>query len=670
MTIEARFLDLETDAAAIAAFVARENAATDAALSTPQRAQDEATIRAILEAPDALRGLRRRAGHVYTFRQTAKNPRGLWLRLPEGTAPTPDAPWETVFDVDAYCAATGQVWVWAGAETSAFDPARVMLRLSADGSDIAHSREFDLVTCAFVPGGFDIGPDKGRAVWAGRDELLWSSAAPGDATASGWQGTIRRVARGSDPATAPVVHRTDPAHLMVADWVSREGGTEWMHCRMTMTAINKTRITLRCGTGDEVTLPNPADTSASFNHSHCAWVAQEVGPHPTGALVLCRHDGSGQRVLFTPEHGTSVAADEVMFHGNWMIWTESRWLTPRLMALDLNLPKAAPQEIVPPVPAGTLRVWPFDANPDAGDGTLCLHVSGFLTPPQDWLFDLSSGVAGIAFRPLYVQPEKFDSSGAEVHLWKAVSEDGTEVPYHIVLPKGHQGRTDLPVLQYGYGGFAVSLSPWYDAAIGKTWIGRGGAYVQAYIRGGGEMGPDWHLSAKGAGRQRAFADFAAVAADLVARGITRADRIACHGGSNGGLLCGVMLTRYPRHFGAVWASVGVHDMLRFAHFPAGKAWTDEYGDPDDPKARDWLLAYSPLHNVPKGPLPPALVDTSHRDDRVDPSHSRRFAAALREGGHRPFYYEHQGGHGGGGASHEKAAEFALGLAFLRHALRL
>ena len=670
MSADAPFLDLETDPAAIAAFVACENAATDAALTTPQRAQDQAIVRAILESPDALRGLTRRAGHVYTFRQTARNPRGLWLRLPEGTPPTADAPWTTVFDLDAHCAATDQVWVWAGAETSAFDPTRVMLRLSADGSDMTLSREFDLTTCAFVAGGFQIGPDKGRAVWAGRDALLWSSAADGDATNSGWQGTIRRVMRGQDPTTAPEIHRTDPAHLMVADWISREGGAEWMHCRMTMTTINKTRVTLRCGTDQEIALPNPPDTSASFNYSHCAWVAQAIGPHIPGTLVLCRHDGSGMRVLFTPEHGASVATDDVMFHGDWMIWTENRWLTPRLMALDLTQPGAAPQEIIPPVPADTLHAWPFDAQPDAGDGTLCLQVSGFLTPQQVWLFDLAKGVAGIAFRPLYAAPAQFDATGAEVHLWKATSDDGTEIPYHIVLPAGHQARSDLPVLQYGYGGYAVSLSPWYDPVLGKTWIERGGAYVQAYIRGGGELGPDWHLAAKGAGRSHAFADFKAIAADLVARGITTADRIACHGGSNGGLLCGVMLTRYPQHFGAIWASVGVYDMLRYAHFPAGKAWIDEYGDPDDPTARQWLRAYSPLHNIPARPLPPALIDTSHRDDRVDPSHSRRFVAALQAGGHKPFYHEHQGGHGGGGASHEKAAEWALGLAFLRHALRL
>ncbi len=664
------FPELETDPAAIAAFVAQENARTDAALASSQRSADEATVRAILEAPDSLRGLARRASHIYTFRQTAENPRGLWQRLPESTPPTPDAPWETVFDVDAHCRETGQVWVWAGAETSAFDPTRVLLRLSAEGSDEMMTREFDIKACAFVPGGFAIGPDRGTVVWSGRDEVLWSSAAKGDATVAGWSGAVRRVARGADPATAPEVLRTDPANLLAWAWVSRMGGPDWLEAQVEMPAINMTRVTILRPGAPPVVLPAPADTAAGFGYSHCAWVAQREGAHPTGTLVLSAHDGSGQRVLFSPSPGVSVSADEVYFHDHWLLWIEMRRLVPHLMALDLTQPGAEPQEITPPVPAETLNLREFDANADAGDGTLALSVSGFLTPPQIWLFDLHRGVEGIAFRLLYAQPAKFDPTGCKVELRWARSEDGTEVPYHLVLPKGHEGRTDLPVLQYGYGGYAVNLSPWYDAIIGKTWIERGGAYAMTYIRGGAELGPEWHLQAKGAGRPKSYADFAAVADDLVARGVTRADRIACHGGSNGGLLCGVMLTRYPDRFGAVWASVGVHDMLRYAHFPAGKGWIDEYGDPEDPAAREWLLGYSPVHNVPARPLPPALIDTSHRDDRVDPSHSRRFVAALQAAGHKPYYYEHQGGHGGGGASHEKAAEWALGLAFLRHALRL
>lgn len=224
------------------------------------------------------------------------------------------------------------------------------------------------------------------------------------------------------------------------------------------------------------------------------------------------------------------------------------------------------------------------------------------------------------------------------------------------------------MLLYGYGGFGASLEPRYLPLFGKAWIEAGGAYAEAHIRGGGELGPDWHAQAKGAGRHKTFADFAAVAADLASRGITTPRRIACHGASNGGLLCGVMLTRYPERFGAIWASVGVYDMLRFTQFRAGRGWIDEYGDPDDPEARAWLAACSPIHNIPAGPLPPVLIDTSNRDDRVDPSHSRRFVAALQAAGHQPYFIEHRGGHGGGGASYETAREVAMGFAFLRQAL--
>lgn len=664
------FPELEQDAGAIAAFVTAENARTDAALAGPQRAADAAAVRAILEAPDTLRGLSRRAGHVYTFRQTAANPRGLWLRLPESVPPTPQADWEVVFDLDAHCAATGQVWVWRGAETSGFDPARVLMRLSLEGSDLTQYREFDLVAKDFVPGGFDIGPERGGLAWAGPDAVLWSSAASGDATAAGWPGTIRRLRRGQAPEAAEMLFRTDAGNLLAQGWATRAGGPDWIEARIVMRAIGKAEITLLRPGKPPLVLPAPSDCTPSFCHSHLAYVAQDEGPHPAGTLVLAPLEGGPERVLFRPSAGAAVSPEDLAFGTGHLLWIETHWLEPRLMALDLRSPDAAPRQIRPPVAGQTLALGFYDANADAGDGTLALQISGFLTPPQTWLFDLSRGIDGIAFRPLYAQPARFDATGAEVQLWKARSADGTEVPYHIVLPKGHAGRGDLPVLQYGYGGFGVSLGPWYDPVTGKLWIERGGAYVIAYIRGGAELGPAWHLQAKGAGRAKAFEDFVAVARDLVARGITRPDRIACHGGSNGGLLCGVMLTRYPQDFGAVWASVGVMDMLRFAHFPAGRGWIDEYGDPDRAEDRAWLRAYSPVHNVPKGPLPAALIDTSHRDDRVDPSHSRRFAAALKAAGHAPFYYEHQGGHGGGGASHEKAAEQALGYAFLRQALGL
>lgn len=665
------FAELIADPAAIEAFVAAANGQTDRLLGGPGRAADAAIVRDLLEAPDVLRGLTRREGALYTYRQTAANPRGLWLRLPEGVDPAPQGPWETVFDLDAFCAAEGRVWVWRGAVTSARAPGRVLLRLSLDGSDLTRHLEFDLAAKAPVQGGFDLPPGRGSAVWAGPDALLWSSAEAGDATQAGWPGTLRRLVRGQAPEAAAEVFRSDPANLLCSGWITRAGGAVEIEARLVMPAIGMTEVTLLRPGRAPLVLPNPADTEVEFCHSHCAWIAQAKGAHPAGTLVLQALDGGAARVLFTPGPGRAAAAP--LFAAGWLIWTETDWLVPRLLALDLSDPGAQPVEIAPPVPAETLAVGFFDADPDAGDGTLVLHLSGFLTPPQQWLFDLSQGVRPV-FRRLYALPARFDAAGCEVRLLRAISADGTEVPYHLVLPAGAAGRGDLPVLQYGYGGFGVALSPWYDAITGKLWIERGGAFVMAYIRGGAELGPDWHLSAKGAGRRRAYDDFAAVARDLVARGLTVPSRIACHGGSNGGLLCGVMLVQYPQDFGAVWASVGVHDLLGFADFPAGRGWIDEYGDPADPQAAAWLRQWSPLHGIPAAdparPLPPALIDTSHHDDRVDPSHSRRFAAALQAAGHGSLFYQHQGGHGGGGASTEKAAEQALGFAFLRHALGL
>lgn len=663
------FPELEIDAAAIQVFVRRENARTEAAFAGPGLAADEAALREILEAADQVPGLTRRGRFIYTYRQTADHPRGLWLRLPDTAAITPEAPWETVFDLDGFCAESGRIWDWRGTQTNPFNVAQVLIQLSEEGSDLIRSLEFDLERCGFVEGGFDLGPDRGTARWLGPDSLILASAAPGDATRSGWPGVLRRLDRGQKREDAALLFRTDEDNLEVVGWVSRLGGAEWVEVRWEETDIGQARVTLLRPGEPSIVLPNPADTQPVFNHAFCAWVACEHGPHPSGTLMLSRHDGS-ETVLFSPRSGAVVRSWDVFFIGDWLIWIEMHDLAPRLMALDTRGETLQAHEIIPPVEAETNWVSPFDVQPDLGDGTLILTATGYLTPNRSWLFDLSRGVEGVVFRQLHAMPQRFDASGCRVALWWATSEDGTEVPYHVVLPRGHEGRSDVPVLLHGYGGYGFSQEPAYQPLFGKSWIERGGAYVEAHIRGGGELGPSWHTQAKAAGRSKAFADFAAVAADLVARGLTTPQRIACHGGSNGGLLCGVMLTRYPERFGAVWASVGVHDMLNYTRFPAGRAWIDEYGDPDDPGARVWLRSYSPIHNIPGKPLPHVLLDTSQRDDRVDPSHSRRFAAALQAAGHRPFFYEHRGGHGGGGASFETAREIALGLAFLRWALRL
>ncbi len=668
------FLELESDAQAIQRFVARENARTEAALvdAAYQRDVDQAV--AILEDPETLRGLARRGDWIYTFRQTKANPRGIWLRLAESETVSAQAHWEPVFDLDAFCDETGEVWHWRGAVTAWFDPNRVMLHLSLGGSDQSRHIEFDCRTKAIVPDGFDLPPERSTVRWLDADTLLWAtSSGPGVATSSGWPGQIRELGRNQDLADAPILFHADPQDVIVGAYVMPDDQGRALSFFSRYYEIGKEEVTLYRQDQVDLVLPNPPDTEVWHNTTHYAYVVREKGGTP-GALMLGRIGEENAREVFSPGPRRFIDRYSITFLRRWMLWIERDNLLPSLFALDLEAEEAAPQRIDLPEQAETFWVTSHDANLFGGDETLQLHISDVLFSPRIFLFDLAQGPSGITWRKLWQEPEHFDPEGMDVRLLEARSDDGTQVPYHLVLPKGHEQRQgDLPVLLYGYGGFSNALQPQYDRLIGALWLARGGAYALAHIRGGGEFGPDWHLQAKGAGRDKAFQDFAAIASDLAERGLTRPGRVACHGGSNGGLLCGVMLTRYPERFGAVWASVGVFDMLRFHRFPAGRAWIDEYGDPDDPEAEAWLRAYSPLHNIaPAGEghrQPPALIDTSSQDDRVDPSHARRMVAALRAQGHDPLFYQHgDGGHGGGGASHARAREQALGYSFLRHAL--
>lgn len=666
-----RFLELEQDAAAIKAFVTTENARTKARLCDDAFARDVEIARKILENPETLDRVTRRGQWLYWFRQTADNPRGQWLRLNEASSVAPDADWQLVFDLDAYCAETGEIWHWGWVETAWFDPSRVMLSLSLGGSDQVRFVEFDCDSASFVQGGFDLPPSRSKIAWLDADSLLWGVAEEEISTSSDWPGQIRRLTRGGDPKGAPVLFEADHEDLLVQPYVVIDADRRAMSCVSRYTHINHEQVVFLDGPYAGQTLPTPADTMGWHNATHYAYVVQSEGGQP-GTLMLGKIGDANERCVFTPSARRVVDRYSICLLQDWLLWTVSDNLKHSIHVLDLRDQMAEPRQLVLPVDAENLHVRFHDATGHAGDGkTLQLGVSGFLQPPATYLFDLTNGIDAIEWRLLRQAPASFDSSSMQVEMLEATSDDGTSVPYRLVRPKGAEPDGDLPVLMYAYGGFGASVGPWYSRLNGALWLERGCAYALCHIRGGSEFGPEWHLQAKREGRNLCFQDFAAIASDLVERGLSRPDRIACHGASNGGLLCGVMLTRYPERFGAIWASVGVHDMARFHLFPAGMAWRDEYGDPEDPDDLKMMLGYSPIDNIPSDAvtMPEALIDTSSRDDRVDPSHSRRFAKALLEAGHTPLFIEHgDGGHGWGGATGAQALKQATGYAFLRHAL--
>lgn len=312
---------------------------------------------------------------------------------------------------------------------------------------------------------------------------------------------------------------------------------------------------------------------------------------------------------------------------------------------------------------GVAHVWPLDVRTEESTGDLLASAQDPLTPTSLYL------VPPLAAPQLVKRaPQTFDPSGLVVTRHEALSDDGTQIPYVQVGPPGETG--EAPVHLSGYGGFGISQLPYYNPSVGKLWLERGGTGVVANIRGGGEFGTVWHEAGRREKKRLSHDDFAAVAADLVRRGVTRPGRIAAEGGSNGGILITNMLTRYPERFGALFCTIPLIDMRRYAKLHAGASWIAEYGDPDDPADWAFLAGISAYHNaVPGRHYPPILIATSRRDDRVHPGHARKMAAKLQAMDYKAYFYEPAaGGHGYGKDNAERAAFTALGCNFLRRAI--
>jgi prolyl oligopeptidase len=267
-------------------------------------------------------------------------------------------------------------------------------------------------------------------------------------------------------------------------------------------------------------------------------------------------------------------------------------------------------------------------------------------------------------------PAQFNAQGLHVEQMEATSKDGTRIPFFIVHKEGMAHDGNNPTLLYAYGGFEVSSLPNYGAVVGANWIERGGVYVLANIRGGGEFGPAWHRSGLKEHRQLIYDDFIAVAEELIKHKVTSPRRLGIMGGSNGGLLVGVALTQRPELYNAVVVQVPLLDMQRYNQLLAGASWMAEYGDPSKPEEWAYISRYSPYHNLKAGTkYPKVLFTTTTRDDRVHPGHARKMAARMESMGIPFYYFENtEGGHGSGVTNEQRAKTHAITYAYLWHQL--
>jgi prolyl oligopeptidase len=661
----------EIETPRVLAWVEAQSAATLQRFSDAAVMADRDILKAIFDRPDNIATPNRRAGRLFNPWKDAANPRGVW-RVTTLESYCGDAPdWDVLIDVDALAAREGEDWVWRGGASLPPTHERAIVHLSRSGSDAVVLREFDLSAREFVSDGFNLPESKSSTVWLDRDTVLLSSPLGSDmATRSGLPRTIRLWRRGSDPLAAPVVFETTEESMGV--WAGPERGVPqervWFIEKPGMINAN---IWIGDRNGPKTKVDLPADCWAQVSRDwlavkpRTAWTVggATYAPDTVIGMPFPAFQAGERRFtrLFEPQDRRALQG---------FFWCGGRLVLSILDDLRPSFEVITPaegewsREVITGLPdLGTAHVWPFDIEPEESNGDLLATAHDPLTPPSLFLIKPHA-----APQLLKRAPQAFDTTGLLGTRHEAISSDGTRIPYVQVGPPGETG--DAPVHLYGYGGFGISMPPYYNSAIGKLWLERGGTAVIAHLRGGREFGTAWHEAARREGRRLAHDDFAAVAADLVRRGVTRPGRIAAEGGSNGGLLIANMLTRYPQRFGALFCTMPVIDMRRYAKLLIGPAITDEYGDPDKPEDWAFLAGISAYHVAAPGhAYPPILIATNRRDDRAHPGHARKMAAKLHAMGYEAYFYElATGGHSYGKDHADTAAFMSLGYAFLRRAI--
>ncbi|KRG87137.1 S9 family peptidase [Stenotrophomonas sp. CW117] len=648
------------------AWVKEQNAKAEARLAqSPQFKEMEAGIRAVLDSDAKIPGVEKIGDYYYNFWKDKQHERGVWRRTTLVEYRKAEPLWETVLDLDALNKAEGENWVWHGANCLRPQYTRCLIALSRGGADADVTREFDVARKEWIKDGFFRPEAKGGLGWIDQDNVfVYTDFGDGTMTTSGYPRVVKRWKRGTPMSAATPVYEGTPQDMYIAAMHDDTPGFERDFVSRTIAFYNNELFLIGAdGALTKVDAPNSAEKGVRRE-----WLTLELREpwtvggktYAAGSLLATKFDDfmAGKRefdVLFAPTDTTSLAG--AAWTRNHVVLNVLDDVKNRLKVLTHGKDGWSSSDFVGAPAFGTIGVGAVD--PDESDA-VWMTVTDYLTPTT-----LSLAQIGQQPEVLKTMPAFFDASGKVIEQHFATSKDGTRVPYFVVHGKDMKLDGSNPTLLYGYGGFEISLTPSYSGGMGRAWLDKGGVYVVANIRGGGEYGPRWHQAALKQNRHKAYEDMAAVAQDLVSRRITSARHLGVQGGSNGGLLTGNMLTQYPELFGAVVVQVPLLDMKRYSHLLAGASWMAEYGNPD---TADWefIKTFSPYHLFdPAKDYPPVLFTTSTRDDRVHPGHARKMAARMIDAGKNVTYYENiEGGHGGAANNAQAAHMSALAYSFL------
>ncbi len=670
-------------------WVRRQNERTLAELqSDPRYAGFEAAALEVLTSEDRIPYGTIRDGLVYNFWQDEQHVRGLWRRTPLESYRTSEPDWDVIVDFDALAEAEDANWVFKGANVfrpEGGDRYLCLLSLSDGGKDAIVQREFDIESRQFVTDGFSTPEAKQGAAWIDGDHVLiatdWTagdserSAEGGESTVteSGYPFVVKRWTRGTLLSEAEELLRGTATDVGVFPFtIEKEDGTLLAGAVQADTFFTSTYWLFTDDGVVQWPIPPKATPNGIAHGSFIFSLEQDWQPadlaFQTGDLVafdidtfLETHELPPVELVFRPSATQAVTGIAVASGGTLLSISEN--VVGQVLRLE-------------PKPSGwTTNRIELPGTGDVGiafsdhkEATVLLNYEDFLTPTSLLALDSTTDQIDV----LKTLPDHFDADGLVVEQLTATSADGTTIPYFVVRRDDLAFDGSTPTLLYGYGGFQVPLNPSYSGTIGRNWLEQGGAFVLANIRGGGEFGPAWHQAGLKTNRQRIFDDFIAVAESNIDSGLTSPNHLGIMGGSNGGLLMGVMLNQRPDLWGAVVVQVPLLDMLRYHLLLAGASWVDEYGSPDDPDERAFLETISPYQNFnPDKPYPTPLFVTSTKDDRVHPGHARKLAKKFEDAELPFWYYENiDGGHSAAANQTEAAKRTALEFTYLSQQLAI
>ncbi|MCF6223639.1 MAG: prolyl oligopeptidase family serine peptidase [Flavobacteriaceae bacterium] len=603
---------------------------------------------------------------VYNFWKDKDHVRGIWRRSLLSNYTNGNPVWETLLDIDALSKKDSIKWVYKGSSGLYPDYNRFLIKLSKGGGDAVVTKEFDVNKKQFIENGFFIEESKGSASYVDKNTLIVSSNfGEGTMTTSGYPRQVKLWKRGTDLKDAQLIYEGESTDAgSTSGYILRDGSQSYIMVGRYLTTFSSHSLVWINNKIIKLDIPDDGDLKTILNNQlilqlKSVWKVNNK-TYKTGTLLSLNFKellkGNKKiKVIIEPDEFSSISG--VSTTKNKLLLNLLTNVTGQLLIYSFNDGKWVNEKVKAP-DFGTIFIA---ATSDLSDKYF-FGFANFITPTTLYSADASNNTSKV-YKSL---PEFFDASKYEVKQHKAKSKDGTLVPYFMVSAKGMKNDGTNPTLVYAYGGFEVSISPFYAATYGVSWLENGGVFVLANIRGGGEYGPKWHQDGIKEKRQNVFDDLYAVSEDLISKKVTTSKHLGVMGGSNGGLLVGVAFTQRPELYNAVACLVPLLDMQRYNKLLAGASWMGEFGNPDIPEEWEYIKKYSPYHNLKKGMnYPEVFFYSSTRDDRVHPGHSRKMVAKMNDMGYKTYYYENiEGGHAGSSTNDQRAKMNAMIFSYL------